>query len=473
MTATFTPRHRYLILLIAAAAQFIAVVDVAIVNVALPSIASDLRLSESTLQWVVIAYGLPFGSLLLLAGRLGDLVGKKPVLLAGLSVFTAASLGTGLAGSSAELILFRALQGVGAAMIAPSALAVVAATFTEKKERELALGIFGATGGAAASVGVLAGGVITDGPGWSWIFYVNLPIGAALIAGTIVVLPRLLPQNRERRLDPRSALALTSAIVAMLYGLSRGASDGWSSPLVVGLFAVATGLFALFGWIERRTSAPLVPADALRKRPMLAADEAGIYGFGSFFAFIFLTTLLMQQMLGYSPTKAGVAWLITSVFAFFVAGAVGAVLVARFGVWRLILVATVAMSASALWLLRIPDDPRFGVDVLPAFLAAGLAIGILGPAVQIAALAGVEEARFGLASGLVETMRELGGAVTSSVVATVALSGVAAGTWHSFRIGYLVIAVTAGLGALLAFVVVRRPAPFRAATPEPALVGAE
>jgi EmrB/QacA subfamily drug resistance transporter len=471
MTATSTPRHRYLILLIAAAAQFIAVVDVAIVNVALPSIASDLRLSESTLQWVVIAYSLPFGSLLLLSGRFGDLVGKKPVLLVGLTVFTTASLFAGLAESSAELIAFRALQGVGAAMIAPSALAVVAATFTEKKQRELALGIFGATGGAAASVGVIAGGVITDGPGWSWIFFVNLPIGVALIAGAIVVLPRQLPQTREHRLDLRSALAVTAGIVALLYGLSRGASEGWSSPQVLGLFAVGAALLGLFGWIERRTSAPLVPADALRNRPMLAADGAGLFGFGSFFAFIFLTTLLMQQMLGYSPTKAGVAWLITSVFAFFVAGAVGAVLAARFGIWRLILVAMVAMSASGLWLMQIPDNPHFGPNVVPAFLAAGLAIGIIGPGVQIAALAGVEQARFGLASGLVETMRELGGAVTSAVVATVALNGVAAGTWHGFRAGYVVIAVTAGLGALLAAVVVLRPARSQAGAPEPVLVG--
>ena len=211
---------------------------------------------------------------------------------------------------------------------------------------------------------------------------------------------------------------------------------------------------------------------------MLAADAAGLFGFGSFFAFIFLTTLLMQQMLGYSPTKAGVAWLITSVFAFFVAGAVGAVLAARFGVWRLILVAMVAMSASGFWLTQIPDDPHFGPNVLPAFLAAGLAIGLLGPAVQIAALAGVEEARFGLASGLVETMRELGGAVTSAIVATVALGGAAAGTWHGYRAGYAVIAVTAGLGALLATIVVVRSRPSEANVseisdaPEPVLAGA-
>ncbi|MEV6767326.1 MFS transporter [Nocardia sp. NPDC051030] len=415
--------NRYWVLALACIASFITVVDLAIVNVALPGMKADLGLGEGTLQWVVIAYGLPFGGLLLLAGRLGDIWGRRRVLQAGITIFTLASLTAGFADTTAALIASRAAQGVGAALIAPSALAVVAATFTELKQRNSALGVYGATGGGAASVGVLAGGLLTDGPGWRWIFYVNVPIGVLLVAASFVLLRDDRGDRAGAGFDPRSALAATGGLMLGLYALNRGVEDGWTATSTLTLSAVALALLAAFVRSEQRTAKPLVSRELLRNRPMIVADLTALFGFGSFFAFIFLTTLLMQQQLGYSATKTGLVWLITSISAFMIAGLTGAVLAERFGARRMLTVALLLMGVAAGLLTFIPADPSFAVDFLPALLCAGLAVGILGPTVQIAALAQVHEAGFGGASGLVETSRELGGAMVIAVVSTVLVAG--------------------------------------------------
>src|SRR5215211_3128913 len=327
-----------LILALVCIAQFMVVLDVAIVNVALPAIQKDLGLGQSSLQWIVVAYGLLLGGFLLLGGRLGDLLGRRRIFLTGLAFFSGASLLAGLAGSAEVLIGARALQGFGAALLAPSALAILAVTFVEGKERNSALGIFGAVAGTSASVGVIASGLLTDGPGWRWIFFINVPIGLLLF----VLATRFLPADRvetgTRRYDAAGAATVTGGLLLLVYGLNRGVDHGWGSATTLGLFAAAAVLLAAFVRLESRSRSPLVPAAALRNRTMVAADLAAFLLFAGFFSFIFLGSLLMQQLLSYSPTRTGVAWLATSLTAFVAAGFAGAKLVSLVGIRRLLVV---------------------------------------------------------------------------------------------------------------------------------------
>ncbi|WP_405138715.1 MFS transporter [Nocardia sp. NBC_01388] len=458
-------RSRYRVLALACAAMFITVVDLTIVNVSLPRMALDLGLGEDALQWVVIGYSVPFGGLLLLAGRVGDMLGRRRVLLAGLMIFTLASLIAGLATSTTMLIASRAAQGVGAALIAPSALAVVADTFPEGKERNSALGIYGALGGAAASVGVLAGGFLTDGPGWQWIFFVNVPIGAVLAAATAVLLRGRQIVRRGVGFEPRSALAVTGGSMLGLYALNRGVVDGWTSATTLALAASAIVSLMVFAWSESRSRSPLIPPSLLANRPVVQANLAAATGYGSFFAFIFLTTLLMQQQLHYSPTKTGVVWLLTSGTGFVFAGLTGAVLAKRFGPRRLIGLASILMVASALGLMVIPQHPHFAVSLLPALVIAGVAVGLFAPSVQIAALTEVSDTDFGAASGLMETSREFGGSMVIASASTVLL-GAHTDFLHGVHGGYAVIAVAAALGVIVATPRARQRQPLtkRAAT---------
>jgi EmrB/QacA subfamily drug resistance transporter len=463
-------RRKGLILALACAAQFMVVLDVAIVNVALPSIQLDLGMRQSALQWVVIAYGLLLGGFLLLGGRLGDLLGRRRILLAGLTLFSGASLLAGLAQSSGLLIGARALQGFGAALLAPSALSILAVTFVEGRERNWALGIFGAVGGSSASVGVIASGLLTDGPGWRWIFFLNVPIGALLIALAAKLLPRDRIAPGSRRFDALGASSVTGGLLLLVYGLNRGVEHGWTSPSTLGIFAGAGALLAIFVRVESRSRSPLVPGAALRNRTMVAADLVAFLLFGAFFSFIFLASLLMQQLLLYSPTRTGVAWLATSVTAFLVAGVTGARLATSFGVRRLLIVGMSLGALGLALLARVPPGTEYVTDLLPALLLAGVGIGLSAPTVQIGALTGVGGSSVGLASGLVETMREIGGAVGIAAVSTVLVArtrdaiegaGPAArqvAAFEAFHSAFLVIVVVAAVGALVAGVAFPRPA---------------
>jgi EmrB/QacA subfamily drug resistance transporter len=444
--------HKNLILLLACLSQFMIIVDLTIVNVALPAIQQELTMSQSSLQWIVIAYGLLFGGLLLLGGRLSDLLGRRKILLTGLAIFSLASLTAGLADSSAMLIASRAAQGLGAALIAPTAFSIIAATFKEGKERNTALGIYGAVGGASASVGVLASGLLTDGPGWSWIFYINIPVGAILIALAFKYLPQDRPAVKgEHTFDAKSALLATSGLLLLVYALNRGVDYGWLADSTLGLFGAAIALLAAFVWTEWRSRAPLVPLEALKNRAMVSADIIALFAFGSFFAFIFLTTLLMQQQLGYSATKTGLTWLVTSMGAFIVAGLTGAKLIDKIGPKRLLIGAMICTVFAALWLSRIPASPSFVSDMLPAFLAAGVGVGIIGPTINIAAMAGASTKTFGAVAGLLETMRELGGVFVIAAVSTILVAS-GAGALVDFHVAYWVIAAAATIGGLTAFV---------------------
>jgi EmrB/QacA subfamily drug resistance transporter len=435
------------ILALTCAAQFMVVLDIAIVNVALPSIQRDLGVSQSTLQWVVIAYGLLLGGFLLFGGRMADLLGRRRIFLTGVGVFSAASLVAGVAQSSGLLVAARGLQGFGAALVAPAALSIVAVTFPEGQARNRALGIFGAVGGMSASVGVVASGLLTDGPGWRWVFFINIPVGLLLIGLAAAFLAADRPGGRTARLDVAGATTVTAGLLLLVYALNRGADYGWISGSTLVLFAAAALLLAAFVRIEARSPAPLVPAAALRNRTLVAANLSAFFTFSAFISFIFLGSLLMQQELGYSPTKTGLSWLATSATAFLASAFAGARLVAAVGVRRLLVTGLSVLAVGVLWLTRVPSDAGFVTDLLPAFLLAGIGVGLCAPSVQIGALSGVSESASGLASGLVETMREVGGAAGVAAVSTVLVSRTGLDGFHA---AFAAISITAILGALTA-----------------------
>jgi EmrB/QacA subfamily drug resistance transporter len=461
---------RGMILLLSCTAQFVVVLDIAIVNVALPSIQKDLGIGQSTLQWVVIAYGLMLGGFLLLGGRMADLLGRRRVLLAGLVVFSSASLLAGLAGSADLLIGARALQGFGAALIPPAALSILAVTFTEGGDRNRALGIYGAVAAVSASVGVIASGLLTDGPGWRWVFLINVPVGVLLIAAAAIFLPvDVRDPRRSTGFDVAGAVTVTGGLLLLIYGVNRASDVGWGSASTVGLLAASIAMLCSFVLIEARTNAPLVPGSAVRNRTLVAANLSALFIFGAFFALLFLGSLLMQQVLGYSPTRTGVAWLATSATSFFAAAITGAKLVAVVGVRRLLVVGLSLLAVSAALLTRIPAEGNFATDLLPALVLAGVAGGLSAPAAQIGALSGVTDSMTGLASGLVETTREIGGVIAVAAVSTVLISRVAEvpgaadpaarglATADAFHAAFWVVFVVAALGALTAATSFPRP----------------
>ncbi|WP_084628248.1 MFS transporter [Amycolatopsis nigrescens] len=437
---------------LACAAQAMVGLDIAIVNVALPSIQRDLGVSQSSVQWVVVAYGLLLGGFLLVGGRMADLLGRRRILLAGLGLFTAASLLAGLAQHGGVLITARGLQGLGGALVAPAALSLLAVTFREGRERNRALGIFGAVGGAAGTVGVVASGLIAAGPGWRWAFFINVPAGLLLIALAITCLAADAARGRPGRLDVAGASTITGGLLIFVYALHNASTRGWAATSTLAWFIAAGVLIAAFVWIEKRSAAPLVPAKALRNRTLAAANLTTLLAFGAFFSFIFLGSLLMQQELGYTPTQTGLAWLATTMTEFATAAAAGR-LVAAAGVRRLLVTGLTLLAAGMVWLTRVPADADYLTGPLPAFLLAGLGFGLCGPALQIGALSGVTESESGFASGLIETMRELGGAAGVAAVSTVLVAGTGLAGFHT---AFAAIGVLAGLGAITAAAGFRR-----------------
>lgn len=440
-----------LVLALVSAAQAVISLDMAIVNVALPSIQTEFGVGPGIVQWVVVAYSLLLGGFLLFGGRLADQLGRRRIFVTGLTVFTVASLLAGAAPHAAVLIGARAAQGFGAALIAPAALSLLAVTFAEGRDRNRAFGVFGAVGGIAASVGVVASGLLTAGPGWRWAFLINVPVGVAMIATALIALPADRAGKRTARLDVAGATTVTGGLLLFVYALHHGAGHGWLSLSTLALFAAAGGLLVAFVRIEARSPAPLVPVSTWRNRTLVVANATAFLSTCAFVAFIFIGSLLMQQALGYSPLLTGLAWLATTATILPVALA-GGRLAARVGVRWLLIVGLVLFAGGALWLTRVPADGSYLTDVLPAFLAAGIGFGLCEPALQISALAGVSEEDTGLASGVVETMREVGGATGVAVVATVlvAVAGlagfhVAFGLIGALTIVALVLAI-AGLG---------------------------
>ncbi len=414
------PINPTLVLAIVCMGQFMVVLDVAIVNVALPTIQVDLMVSQSDLQWAVIAYGIFLGGFLLLGGRAADLLGRRKVFIAGLAIFAGSSLVAGFAGDLNVLVAARAVQGFGAALTAASGLSLLTATFEEGQARTQALGIWGAVSATGATFGVILSGLLTDGPGWEWIFFINVPVGIVLITAALL----FLVESRGARpstLDIPGAFTVTAALVLLVFGVNRGEQWGWGDTRTLGVLALSAILFVAFVIIEKRSREPLVPLDRLTERTVGTANVAAFLLLASFFSLIFIGTLYMQQVLGYTALEAGLAWLATSLTAFVAAAMVGTFLVERLGV-RIILIPGFSMLIVALFgLASLDENSSFVSGLLPFLVLAGLGIGACFPSLQVAAFHGFTEKDSGLASGLINTSQEVGGAVGVAVLATVAV----------------------------------------------------
>src|SRR5215468_4805018 len=419
-------RRRWLALAVIVAAQFMVVLDVAIVNVALPSIKTDLGFSQESLQWVISAYAIFFGGALLLGGRLADLLGRRRVFAGGLLLFAASSLLCGIAWSEASLIGFRAVQGLGGALLAPAALSLLMTTFAEGRERNLALGIYGAASGSGAAVGVLLGGVLTSYLSWSWVFFINVPVGLAAIALAPVLLTAGGRSASRRHFDVPGALSITAGLMLLVYATTRATTDGWTAPVTLALFGVSALLVGAFALIELRSPAPLLPLRIFRNGTLTGANAAmAIVGAVAFSEF-FLLTLYLQDVLHYSAIESGVAF---SGFAFsvVVVSNLAQMIVTRIGVRPTLAAGLFASALSVAWLTRLPVEGHYFWDLFPAFVLGGAGMGMSFVPVTIASLSGVERADAGVASGLVNTSRQIGGAVGLAAV-----SAIAAASTHAY-----------------------------------------
>ncbi len=467
------PSLRRFVLPLLCVAQFMVILDVSIVNIALPSIETSLKVSASNLQWVVTAYQLALGGCLLLGGRLSDLLGRRRMLLIGLATFSLSSLGCGLAPNIFILILFRATQGLGSAMTAPAALSILTTVFAEGKERNKALGIWGALAGSGAAVGVLLGGIITSGIGWRWIFFINVPIGLAVILLAPKILPEGVGITGHRHYDVAGAFSVTSGLVLVVYGVNHSVDHGWSNVLT--FLPVILGIFLLAGFylIESRTSVPLMPLAIFKLRQVTVANILALLVFGSIFGLFFMLSLYMQQVLGYSALKAGFAYFPLALTVIFAAGGASQ-LVNRTGPKPIIMFGMACVGTALALLSRLPVSGSYLTHLLPPFLLVAVGLGSSVVPVQIAAFTGVPEGESGLAAGLINTTQEIGGALMVATVAILSFSGLkryfaahvastqgnpakikaltAVAQNHGFHTGFLVASVLAYLAVVLAAV---------------------
>jgi MFS family permease len=425
------------------------VLDLSVVNVALPSIQADLHATPADLQWVVVIYGVIVAGFLMLGGRTGDLVGHRKVLVTGIGVLAVASLAGGLAGTLGVLIAARAGQGFGAALAAPNALAILSRTFAEGPERNRALGIFGAAGGIAAIAGSIFGGLLVQGPGWQWVFFLNVPLGAVLAGLVLVRVPASAPGPRRARPDIGGAVTLTAGLIAATLGVHESIGSGWLSaqtlvPLLGGL-----GLLGAFMVVEAHVTAPLIPLATLRKRSLLFANLAAGLLWASFLGLIYEATLFTQQVLHYTPLAAGSATIPIAVLSLGISAKVAPKIITRIGAAKTLAIGMAIQGAGLLLLTRVPADASYLADIFPAFSIIGTGLGFAQVAMQIAAFAGVNKDEAGLAGGAVETSREMGGALGLALLVSVALGGTTNGT-DAFHRSVLAAAIFAAASALVA-----------------------
>ncbi len=457
-------RRKWLALALLCAVQFMVVLDIAIVNVALPSIKVDLGFSQENLQWVISAYALVFGGFLLLGGRAADLLGRRRIFLVGVIVFTLASLFAGLAWSEASLIGARSLQGLGAAIISPAALSILSTTFAEGRERNIALGAWGAVGGFGAAAGVLLGGVLTDALSWEWIFFVNVPVGAT----AFVLAPLLLRESRDasvRTFDVPGAVFVTAGLSSLVYAITRAGQDGWLAAPTVGFFAASLALLAAFVVWELRHEEPLMRLGIFQIRTVAGANVAGFIMGTALFAMFLMLTLYMQQVLGYSAMKTGVAYLAVAGTAIFTS-AIAAQLVTRVGVKPVLVIGMTALTGGLVYFTQVSVGGSYLGDLLPGFLLIALGIGFSFVPISIAALAGIQASEAGLASGLINTSQQIGGALGIAALSTIATSrtsdAVAGGAGQTaalvtgFHGAFVAGVIIAGLGIAAALTLIRR-----------------
>ena len=456
--------NKWLALILLCAVQFMVVLDVAIVNVALPSIQQDLGFAQADLQWVISAYALMFGGFLLLGGRAADLFGRRRTFLVGLAVFSIGSLLCGLAWADWMLVGSRGLQGLGAAMVSPAALSILMTTFAEGRERNSALGVWGSVGGLGAVGGVLLGGVLTDTVGWEWVFLVNVPVGVIALG----LIPRLLAESSDRRVrgfDLPGAVLVTAGLLVLVYAITNTQSIGWASGETLGLFLAAAVLLVAFVVQEARAENPLISFSIFRIQTVAGANIAGLILSAALVSQFLMTTLYMQHVLGYSPMRTGLAYLAVAGTSVIWAN-VSAQLVNRVGVKPVLATGLAALVGGNVYFTQVSVEGSYPGSLLPGFLLIGLGVGFSFVPISIAALAGVRPEEAGLASGLINTSQQIGGAVGIAVLASVASAAtrdsLAAGTAQSVALteGYVAAfwgaAAAAVAGLVAALLLIRR-----------------
>ena len=457
-------RRKWLALGLLAVVQFMVVLDIAIVNVALPSIKLDLGFSQQDLQWVISAYALFFGGFLLLGGRAADLLGRRRLFLIGLVVFTVASLFAGLAWSEASLLVARSAQGLGAAIVTPAALSILMTTFSEGRERNIALGVWGAVGGFGAAAGVLLGGILTDLLSWEWIFFLNVPVGV----GAFVLAPLLLNESRDasvRSFDALGAVLVTGGLSSLVYAITQAGNNGWGSAKTLGFFAGSAVLLASFAVWEQRHPEPLMRFGLLRTKTVAGANVAGFIMGTALFSMFLMLTLYMQQVLHFSPLKTGVGYLAVAGTAIIWAN-VAAAAVTRVGVKPTLVTGMSVMTVGLVLFSQVSADGSYWKNLLPGFLVIGFGMPLAFVSLTIAALAGTREDEAGLASGLINTSQQIGGAVGIAILSTIATSttsdAVASGTpvpealTHGFQNAFWAGAAITLVGVIVSLFLVRQ-----------------
>ncbi len=469
MSDEFDSRRRWLALIILCFGDLMIVLDTTIVNVALPSIRADLGFSQTSLVWVVNAYMLTFSGFLLLGGRLGDLFGHRRIFLLGIVLFTLASCACGLANAQGLLVAARAVQGLGGAIVSAVALSLIMNLFTEPDERTKAMGVFGFVVAAGGSIGVLLGGFLTDALNWHWIFLVNLPIGVAVFALCLVLLPAARGPAAAQQLDVGGAMTVTLALLLAVYAIVNGNEAGWFSAQTIGLLTTAAVLFALFLAIEARVRAPIMPLALFGLRNVATANVVGVLWAAGMFAWFFISALYMQLVLGYNPLQVGLAFLPSDLIMAAFSLGLSAKLVLRFGI-RPPLAFGLLLAAIGLVLFAFaPVDGSFLLHVFPGMILLGLGAGMAFNPVLLAAMSDVAPSDSGLASGLVNTAFMMGGALGLAVLASLAAArtdrllaagvGAAAALTEGYHLAFLIGGIFAATGALLSAVLLRPRAP--------------
>ncbi len=417
---TVDSRTRWFALVVLCLGDLMIVLDTTIVNVALPSIRDDLGFTETSLAWVVNAYLLTFGGFLLLGGRLGDIFGHRRLFLIGIGLFTAASLACGLATTQAMLIVARAVQGVGGAVVSAVALSLIMTMFTSPSDRAKAMGVFGFAAAGGGSIGVLLGGVLTDTLDWHWIFLVNVPVGIVVAALCRALLPGGRGSATGARLDVAGAVTVTGALMIAVYAIVNGNEVGWVTVRTLGLLAASVVLLAVFLVVESRTGSPLIPLRIFRLRNVATANVVGVLWAAAMFAWFFLSALYLQLVLGYSPLEVGLAFLPTNLIMAAFSLGLSAKIVMRFGIRRPLGVGLLLSAAGLALFARAPVNGGFAIDVLPPMLLLGVGAGISLNPLLLAAMSDVDESEAGLASGVVNTAFMMGGALGLAVLASLA-----------------------------------------------------
>ena len=463
----------WLILILLALAQFMVVLDISIVNVALPSIQTAFHMTNTSLQWIVTAYTLTFGGFLLLGGRTADLFGRRKTFLIGVTVFTLASLADGLAQSGGMLIVFRAVQGLSAAFMSPAALSIILVTYREGHERNVALSVWGSVAAGGAAVGVLVGGIFTQYLGWRWNFFINVPVGIGVVITALRILPRHESEAEHSNLDLPGAILVTGGLMMLVYALVKAPTLGWTQHTTLSYFAIS--ILALVGFVlnENNAKYPLMPLRIFRIRNLTGANMLQLLMAAGMFSIFFFTTLYMQKVLGYSPVRTGFSFLIIPVVIAIAATNVPR-LVQRIGYRPILMVAPLFVSAGLFWLSHIPVHGSYWSDVAPGMILLAVGMGSTFVSVTIAATSGVPGHEAGLASGILNTAQQVGGSLGLAVLTGIATSSTtryiqnihlhaapskmvqASAAVHGFHDGYL-IASTFGIGAsLIAIFIIRK-----------------